>query len=60
MFKRVQWEMGADWIPQIAFVIFFAIFVGVVIRALRMSRKEVNRIENLPLTEEKNQTGDRL
>ncbi len=45
--------MGMDWIPKVAFVVFFVIFIGVVIYAIRMSKKEVDRLGSLPLDDEK-------
>ncbi|MES2307642.1 MAG: CcoQ/FixQ family Cbb3-type cytochrome c oxidase assembly chaperone [Verrucomicrobiota bacterium] len=53
MFKRLHWDMGMDWIPKVAFVVFFVIFIGVVIYAIRMSKKEVDRLGSLPLDDEK-------
>jgi hypothetical protein len=57
MFKRVNWEVGVDWIPQVAFVIFFVIFIVVTIRAIRMSKSEIDRIGGLPLNDENVQDG---
>lgn len=57
MFKRVNWEVGVDWIPQVAFVIFFVIFIVVTIRAIRMSKNEIDRIGGLPLNDENVQEG---
>jgi len=40
-------------LPQIAFWIFFVIFLLIVLRVLLMPRKEVHHMEALPLDSEK-------
>jgi hypothetical protein len=53
MFKRLATE---DWHTAIAifsFVIFSAVFVAAVIRAIRMSRERVRHLSELPLAPEK-------
>lgn len=49
MFKRVIVEDWAHCIPYIAFFIFFAVFMAVSIRALRMRKPERTRLASLPL-----------
>ena len=41
-----------DWIPKVAFVVFFVIFIAVVIYAIRMSKSEVDRMGSLPLDDD--------
>ncbi len=60
MFKRVHWEMGMDWIPQVAFVVFFVIFIAMTIYAIRLSKKEVKRLGDLPLDVEGIQEGEKI
>jgi len=60
MFKRVHWEMGMDWIPQVAFVVFFVIFIAMTIYAIRLSKKEVKRLGDLPLDGEGIQEGEKI
>lgn len=49
MFKRVIVEDWAHSLPVVAFFIFFAVFVFVSIRALRMEKSERSRLASLPL-----------
>lgn len=60
MFKRVHWEMGMDWIPQVAFVVFFTIFIAMTIYAIRLSKQEVDRLGDLPLDKEGVQEGEKI
>ena len=49
MFKRVVYEDWMDILPIIAFVLTFAVFVFVFIRALRMQKDEAARMAHLPV-----------
>lgn len=49
MFKRMFVEDWAIWAPIISFVLIAGVFVVVTVRALRMSRKEREHLESLPL-----------
>lgn len=49
MFKRVMFEDWSLMIPMISFIIFFAVFVVISIRALRMEQSESKRLAALPL-----------
>ncbi len=54
MFERVT---HADWVsvvPFVAFVCFTAAFAMIVIRALRIPRKEVDRLSRMPLEDDTN------
>ena len=49
MFKRVFVEEWALCIPIVAFFIFFTVFLVITVRALRLGRKERDRLASLPL-----------
>jgi hypothetical protein len=49
MFKRILIEGWAHFVPIISFCIFFAVFLAVTIRALRLRKSESDRLASLPL-----------
>lgn len=49
-----------DWIPQVAFVVFFTIFIAMTIYAIRLSKQEVDRLGDLPLDKEGVQEGEKI
>ena len=52
MFKRIFVEDWALCVPIISFCIFFAVFVAVTIRALRIGKAERERLASMPLDSE--------
>ncbi len=52
MFRRLIFEDYAALCTIVAFVTAATIFAAIVWRALRMSRAQVTRMENLPFTTE--------
>jgi hypothetical protein len=52
MFKRIFVEDWALCVPIISFCIFFAVFVAVTIRALRIGKTERERLASMPLDSE--------
>jgi len=49
MFKRILAEGWTLYVPIISFCIFFAVFLVVTIRALRIKKSERERLASLPL-----------
>ena len=49
MFKRMFVEDWAVWAPIISFVLIAAVFVIMTVRALRISPKDREHLESLPL-----------
>ncbi len=54
MFKRMFAEDWALWAPIISFVLIAGVFIIMTVRALRISRKEREHLENLPLDDSEN------
>lgn len=52
MFKRLELESWHDFVPVIAFLLTFAVFIFCTIRALRMHRDQAAQLATLPLDEE--------
>ncbi len=52
MFKRLQLETWHDYIPVIAFLLTFAVFLFCTFRALCMHRDQAERLAALPLDDE--------
>lgn len=52
MFQRILVEDWASYVPIISFVLIAGVFTAITIRALRISRKESERLASLPLEEE--------
>ncbi len=53
MFHRLHYEEWQTWFPIIGFFIFFAVFLIVCYRVIRMPRRDVERLEGLPFDDEK-------
>lgn len=51
MFKRVIVEDWATILPVVSFFIFFVVFAAITIRALRLGRKDRDRMASMPLDE---------
>lgn len=51
MFKRILQEEWALCIPIIAFCIFFTVFLVMSVRAMRLGKKDRERLASLPLDE---------
>lgn len=49
MFKRVIVEEWATILPFISFFIFFVVFAVITVRALRLGRKDRDRMASMPL-----------
>jgi hypothetical protein len=49
MFKRIMMEDWTLFVPIISFCIFFAVFLAVTIRTLRIRKSESDRLASLPL-----------
>lgn len=49
MFKRVLMEEWALCIPFIAFFIFFTVFLVMTVRAMRLGKRDRERLASLPL-----------
>lgn len=49
MFKRVIVEEWATILPFISFFIFFVVFATITVRALRLGRKDRERMASMPL-----------
>jgi len=52
MFRRLELEPWMAQLPQIAFWIFFVIFLLIVMRVLLMPKNEERHMEALPLDSE--------
>ena len=52
-FKRIELEPWMQILPQIAFWIFFGVFLLVVARVIFMSRGQLRYMESLPLDHER-------
>ncbi len=52
MISRLQFEAWHAVIPLIAFVLTFAAFIYLVVRAVRMKREKIKHLSELPLEEE--------
>jgi hypothetical protein len=51
MFQRILVEDWATYVPFISFFLIAGAFTAVTIRALRIDKKERNRLASLPLEE---------
>lgn len=51
MFRRVQLESWHEVVPYIGFVLIAGAFLIIVVRALRMSREEIEHVAGLPFQE---------
>lgn len=60
MSSRLAFDSWQMLFPSIGFCIFSVIFVLVGIRVMRMSRASVDRMEQLPLTEEQSRTAEHV
>ena len=49
MFKRILVEDWAAYVPIISFVLIAGVFIAVTIRALRLDKRERERLASLPL-----------
>lgn len=49
IWSRVQYENWHYVLTILAFAIFFAVFVSIVVRTLRMKKDKLNHLSNLPL-----------
>lgn len=52
MFKRIIVEDWVTWMPYVAFVLTFAVFISIVVRALMMKKEKRDHLSNLPLEDE--------
>lgn len=52
MFRRLQFESLQDWLAIIALLVSFCLFMYFLYRVLRMRRKDIDRLSNLPLEED--------
>jgi cbb3-type cytochrome oxidase subunit 3 len=53
MYKDVIRDINAiDLFPVIAFVIFFAFFIGLIVYVVRLKKNEVSQMAAIPLQEE--------
>ena len=50
MFKRLIYEDWLSLIPIASFFLTFGVFVFFFVRALRLEKKEANRLAHLPLS----------
>ena len=50
MFKRLIYEDWLSLIPIVSFVLTFGVFVFFFVRALRLGKKEADRMAHLPLS----------
>lgn len=55
MFRQVDFGEWSGPIAVIAFVVSAAVFLGIVVGILRLSRKKVKYLAELPLEKEKRQ-----
>jgi hypothetical protein len=54
MFRRIELEPWMQMLPQIAFWIFFGVFLLVVVRVMFFTSKtELSHLESLPLDQER-------
>ncbi len=51
MFQRILVEEWATYVPIISFVLIAGVFIAVTIRALRIDKRERDRLASLPLEE---------
>jgi hypothetical protein len=51
MFQRILVEDWATYVPIVSFVLIAGVFAAVTIRALRIDKRERNRLASLPLEE---------
>lgn len=49
MFSRVHYEPWHTVLPVIAFILTFSVFLGFLVRALRMNRTRAEVMSSLPL-----------
>lgn len=49
MFQRIVVDEWVHWMPVLAFIIFFLVFLWVSWRAVRMKKPERRRLAALPL-----------
>lgn len=52
MFKRIIYENWTDGIAELSFWLTFTVFLAIIIRALLMTKRDVQHISNLPLEED--------
>jgi len=55
MFHRIFVEEWQRWLNAIGILLFLAVFIATVIRAMRMPRSQVRHLENLPLQDDSNE-----
>jgi preprotein translocase subunit YajC len=53
MFDKVTFDASAPFVAVIVFVIALSVFIFIVVRALRMSKKDLDKMSQMPLEEEK-------
>ncbi len=51
MFQRILVEDWATYVPIISFFLIAGVFIAVTIRALRLDKRERDRLASLPLEE---------
>jgi hypothetical protein len=56
MFQRILVEEWATYVPIISFVLIAGVFIAVTIRALRIDKRERDRLASLPLEETSDQS----
>lgn len=56
MFKRINYDDWITIVPIIAFLITFAFFIYVVVKAIRMKKPETDHLSSLPLEDEDSET----
>ena len=52
MFKDYTFPDWANLIGVVSFIVALAIFIGIIVRALTMSRREAKRMSELPLSDQ--------
>jgi len=52
MFRRLQFDSLQDWLAIIALLVSFSLFIYFLYRVLRMRKKDIERLSNLPLEED--------
>lgn len=56
MFKRVIVEEWATILPVVSFFIFFVVFAAITVRALRLGKKDRERMASMPLDDHPDQS----
>ena len=52
MFRRLQFDSLQDWLAIIALLVSFSLFIYFLYRVLRMRKKDIDRLSNLPLEDD--------